>query len=132
MMTLEGGWCQCPEGYLINDAGNCEVCTNCTNCDTLGCGTCSSENTAECIACLDWYWTEIVDGECVCTWSSSERVNSEGVCEYCYVDGCASCLAGDSYTCFQCEDSSATIENGECVCPEGSVMLDSGVCCSDC
>ena len=97
----------------------------CVECTVLGCQKCLSGSVCE--TCMDKPNANLIDGECVC-YSSYKKPSSKGLCETCYVDGCASCVAGWRYSCHQCLDSKATLENGKCVCPAEYPMNDDGVC----
>ena len=80
----------------------------------------------------------VQDGKCVCD-DAALKLNPNGQCALCAVDGCESCAVGDSATCVKCTDCSATIQGGVCECAVGYVMKDDGVCvgcpivgCEDC
>ena len=64
---------------------------------------------------------------CECT-AVGEKINPNGVCEVCGVEGCASCAEGDSTVCVQCEDCSAVLANGLCLCGSGYFMNAEGSC----
>ena len=53
------------------------------------------------------------DGKCVCT-DENLRVNPNGECAVCSVEGCESCAVGDSSTCVKCVDCSAKLSGGMC------------------
>jgi hypothetical protein len=77
----------------------------------------------------------ISSSECACY--GSTNFNSEGVCVFCWVEGCKTCLHQESSAeysaatiCHECVDENAKIEDGRCVCDDDKVMVD-GVC-SEC
>ena len=80
----------------------------------------------------------VSDGKCVCD-DATLKLNPDGQCALCEVEGCESCAVGDSSVCVKCVDCSAVLKGGVCECPLGYTMSDSGVCvacpiagCEDC
>ena len=94
----------------------------------IGCEECSSSSSETCTTCVDDYWTDLVNGQCDCWWSSLERPNSQGICDYCYAVGCGSCLAGFSDDCYICEKDEYTLSGYQCYCPEGQIFNRNKVC----
>ena len=113
----------CSDGNLLDEDGYCHE-----SCSVIGCEECSSSSSETCVNCVDDYWTNIINGECDCWWSSLEKPNSRGICNNCYAVGCASCLAGSSYYCHICEDEANTLSGYQCYCPDGQIFNEDGEC----
>lgn len=113
----------------MND-GYCTFCNS--ECNVYGCICCEEEDENRCSICNDRQWAEIDEnGVCHCPYSDV-KINSYGFCDACSVDGCASCHAGSSSSCFICEDK-YILEEGACnECPPREYVED-GECksCSD-
>lgn len=81
-----------------------------------------------CHDCLDDHGTNIIKGKCECK-LFYEKPSQDGVCEPCYMPGCASCETGKDHTCYECIDPSIEpTEDGECICPDGKHMDEDGTC----
>ena len=81
---------------MFNEDGECHTC------NVVGCNKCLRSSEDVCVECIDDDWTYIINGRCDCWWSSWEKPNSKGICDYCYAKGCASCIRGSSYRCYKC------------------------------
>ena len=114
------GTCLCPAGQYFDGDGICHTC------QVVGCHKCVDGSDTECEECIDDYNTDLIDGECVCWWSS-EKPDYIGMCYYCYVKGCASCGYYSS-ECYRCYDDEAEVVDGKCVCPTDKPMNDEGYC----
>ena len=76
------------------------------------------------------------DGKCFCT-EGDQRLNAEGECVDCFIDGCVLCK--DHYQCSECQER-LTLVDGLCTCPaEGERPNPQGECetcnvegCSSC
>lgn len=119
---LEDGQCLCPFYHEFNSTSlTCQTtligeALGNEGCDILGCEQCEVNNPNVCSYCLD-YWADVNDeGICEC-WFSTEELNSEGICAYCWAQGCSSCIAGSSLNCYRCTDQINTeIIEGDCFC----------------
>ena len=65
---------------------------------------------------------------CVCGNLYEKPNHIDGMCEPCYISGCASCEQGKDLTCSVCLDKIAKLKNGYCVCPDGQKLNKKGFC----
>ena len=77
---------------------------------------------------MDPACTYVEDGRCVCPNAFEKPNKLDGMCEPCYITGCASCKQGKDLTCAGCLDKKAELKNGLCVCPEGQKLNKKGFC----
>ena len=82
---------------------------HCQTCNVLGCEQCSSDNPEVCLECVDSSAATLSSDstECVCN-EEYHKPNPFGHCQYCFVDGCASC-SFTAYECRQCTDPNAVL-----------------------
>ena len=105
--TIEGGVVVCPENQRLGTQGMC------TTCMVVGCYQCVEGNPNECAQCKDFYGTTIIGGKCVCQ-NQFMKPRVDGICDYCAVDGCASC-GKIINECVECEESRVLDEFQQCV-----------------
>lgn len=55
-------------------------------------------------------------------------MNTEGVCEECNVEGCASCVSGNPNLCARCKDCNTALSNGQCSCLFDPYINEKGLC----
>jgi proprotein convertase subtilisin/kexin type 5 len=107
----------CPVGYYSSN-GNCLPCSdNCKNC-----------TASECIECKDQYY--FLDKKCV-DCSMARYVKEGKYCKPCSVDGCLSCVLGNSTQCDVCT-SPKVLFNGKCLDECLSRFYKSGTSCLPC
>ena len=104
----------------------------CDTCKVPGCGKCTDESDEICEICIDTYNSTIFHGQCICKGSNFLKPNSFGKCDYCFVEGCASCHL-NSLNCYRCiDEENAILVNGTCQCKEEGASLSSTGFCQFC
>lgn len=115
---LENGICFCP-------AGNFNLSNLCVSPCDFPCAECFINDSSICTACPPDLLA--LGGTCVCP--NGTALSSLGDCAPCNVS-CSECaLPDDPFACTNCTDPSATLTNGQCICPDPIMFInETGFC----
>lgn len=73
----------------------------------------------------------IDEGLCRCP-LENQKINEDGYCGDCNIKGCASCKATNPNVCIKCQDCSASLVDGECICMfADAIWNDFDLCTTD-